>query len=1040
MSAAADHGLSRRCTLVVGAAGYGKTFAVRDWLGDRPVRWCDAADVAALATAGPERLVSLSARSALDLPVDEPSWLVLDDVPRLPRRRLQALLDSLEDLPPQLRVVLLTRHPPTLSRRQSGLLAEHGPPDLRLSVDQVASVLADHGLTDPTLAARIHDATSGWPALVTLAARTAAAAGTDWDDLTEPGTPLESCLVRDVLAELAPEVHRLLRDAAHLDPFHPDLARVLGHRHGVHWLDQLARAGLLVPTTSGHGYRMVPVVASVARRRFPLAPAAAQRLHARAAPWYAEHGFLVPALRSYQESGLTEAAARILADHGAALLAAGGAEAVVDAFQSLPERTRSDGLRLLYGEAQQMRGDFETALASYAVLADRQKPMAAGLAWRYGLVHYLRGEPHSALEVFQRGVLDARPSTDNARLLAWTAAAQWTSGNTAACQDNAERALAAATAVGGDAALAAAHTALALDAKLRGDRPAADEHHEKALRAAEAARDTVQVTRIRANRASALVGEGRYLEALAEVRPAVELAQTNGYAAMLALALCNEGAAHFHLGHLAQASACYERAVPLLQRMGSRKVAYPLVGIGDIHALRGRTNLARAAYEEALRASEPVNDLQIQVPALAGLARVLAAEDGATAFALAQRAVELERGPDSALARLALGWVALEIGDRTRAVEVALTASTAARLHRDRAALAEALELRGAAAADTDDTRRAWREAAATLRDITSVVAADRLTVLLSRLPGADPQERVDARLAAERLASAGVPPPTLSRQGPRRVTEVTVRTLGRFEVYVDGAQVMAPAWQSRKARDLLRILAARRGRAVPREQLGETLWPGQDPGRVGHRLSVALSTLRGVLDPQRRSPTDHFIIAAHPSLALDIGHLELDVEEFLTESAHGLRLAEQGETEDAGASLLLAEQRYRGDFLEDEPYDDWSRPTREEARRVYLRVVRKLASLARDAGDVDETVRHLGRALELEPHDEGVHGEFIRTLAAAGRHGEAAQAYRRYEEAMSAIGVPAQPRDKVCGTSRREPIPAATSTGQHARTLEATL
>ncbi|MET8122891.1 BTAD domain-containing putative transcriptional regulator [Micromonospora sp. NPDC005189] len=1018
MNATADRDWSRRCTVVVAAAGYGKTFAVRGWLGDRSVRWCDGPDVAALATAGPEWLATLGARSATDLPADEPSWLILDDVPRLSGRRLQTLLDTLERLPPQLRVVLVTRHPPTLSRRQSGLLAVHGPTDLTLSPDQVASVLAaDHGLTDPALASRIHTATGGWPALVTLAARAAAATGTDWDNPSEPGTPLESFLVREVFAELPPEVHRLLRDAAHLDPSHPDLCRVLGHRHGGHRLDQLARTGILVPvTTGGHGYRMVPVVASVARRRFPLVPAAAKRLHTRAAAWYVEHGLLDPALRSYGKSGVTEAAARILLDHGGELLASGGAEAVVDTFQSLPDHARTNGLRLLYGEALQMRGDFDTALAVYAALADRQESLAAGLAWRYGLVHYLRGEPQSALEVLQRGVLDAYPSTDNARLLAWTASAQWTTGDAEACRDNAERAFVAATAVGGDAALAAAHTALALDAKLRGDRPAADEHHEKALRAAEAARDTVQVTRIRANRASALVGEGRYLEALAEVRPAVELAQANGHAAMLALALCNEGSAYFRLGQLAEATACYERAVPLLQRMGSRKVAYPLVGIGDIHALRGRTNLARAAYEEALRASEPVNDLQIQVPALAGLARVLAAEDGATAFALAQRAVELERGPDSATAQLALGWVALEIGDRTRAAEVARTASAAARLHRDRAALAEALELRGAAATDFDDTRDAWREAAATLRDIRSAVAADRLAVLLSRLPGADPQERVNAQLAAERLTGAGVPPPTLSRQGPRCVAQVTVRTLGRFEVFVEGSQVLATAWQSRKARDLLRILAARRGRAVPREQLGEMLWPAQDPDRVGHRLSVALSTLRGVLDPERRTSTDHFIIAAHPSLALDVGHLELDVEEFLTEAAHGFRLAEHGETDDARATLLLAEQRYRGDFLEDEPYDDWSRPTREEARRVYLRVIRKLASLAHGAREVDETIRHLGRALELEPYDEGVHGEFIGTLTAAGRHGEAAQAYRRYVDAMCSIGVPAQARGELCG------------------------
>ncbi|MGC4874812.1 BTAD domain-containing putative transcriptional regulator [Micromonospora sp. DT43] len=1012
--------MSQRCTLVVAAAGYGKTSAVRGWLGDRPARWCDGPDVAALATAGPEWLVALGTRSARDLPAGEPGWLVLDDVPRLSRRRLAALLDTLQGLPPQLRIVLVTRHPPTLSRRQAALLAEHGPADLRLSPDQVASVLAaGHGLTDPALASRIHAATGGWPALVTVAGRMAAA-GTDSDDPTGPETPLESYLAREVFAELPPEVHRLLRDAAHLDPIHAELCGFLGHRHAGHWLEHLARAGILVATAAdGLAYRMVPVVADVARRRLPLVPAAQRRLHAKAAGWYVERRLLVPALRSYGKSGVPAASARILTDHGTELLASGHAEAVVDAFGSLPEPARTDGQRLLYGEALQMRGDFDAALAVYAALADRQEPLDAGLAWRYGLVHYLRGEPQAALEVLERGGLDPHPSTDNVRLLAWTAAALWTTGNAEACRRNAEHALAAATAVGGDAALAAAHTALALDAKLRGDRPAADEHHERALRAAEAARDTVQVVRIRANRASALVGEGRYSDALAEVRPALELAEANGHAAMLALALCNEGAAHFHLGQLAEATACYERAVPLLQRMGSRKVAYPLVGIGDVHALRGRTNLARAAYEEALRASEPVNDHQIQVPALAGLARVLAAEDGPAAFALAQRAVELERGPDSAMARLALGWVALEIGDRRRAAEVALLASTVARLHRDRAALAEALELRGAAATDSDETRQVWREAAATLRDIRSAVAADRLAVLLSLLPGADPQERVDARLAVERLTAAGVPPPTLAGRGPRRVTQVTVRTLGRFEVFVDGSQVSAAAWQSRKARDLLRILAARRGRAVPREQLGEMLWPAQDPGRVSHRLSVALSTLRGVLDPERRTTTDHFIIAAHPSLALDVGHVELDVEEFLAESAHGLGLAERGATEDARATLLLAEQRYRGDFLEDEPYDDWSRPTREEARRVYLRVVRTLASLARDAQQTDETVRHLGRALELEPYDEGVHAEFIRTLTAAGRHGEAAQGYRRYVEAMAAIGVPPRARGALCDAER---------------------
>ncbi|MDG4793456.1 BTAD domain-containing putative transcriptional regulator [Micromonospora sp. WMMD1082] len=1018
MAVAEDRVLNRRCTFVVAAAGYGKTLTVRGWLRDRVARWCAGAEAVDLTTDHPERLAALGARWVAELPADGPGWIVLDDVPRLSHPQSQTLLATVELLPRRLRVVVLTRYPPAPApRRQAGLLVEHAAAELAFSPEQVMTVLADHGLADPTLATRIHAHTAGWPALVALAARAAGAGNADGQEWAGPGTPLESYLLREVFAELPAQVCRLLRDAAHLDPVHADLCQILGHRRGERLLAQWARAGLLRPLTAdGQEYRVVPVVAEVARRCLPLSAAELTRLHARVAPWYVEHGCPVPALRSYARLGAARATAQLLADHGAGMLVSGGAEEIVTAFRSLPEQARSADLRLLYGEALQVRGDFDASIAEYATLAGRRECLTAGLAWRYGLVHYLRGKPRCAADIFRRRRLDAHPSIDNVRLLSWSAAAYWMTGDATACRDSARRALAAAMAVGGDDALAAAHAALALEAKLRGDRPATDEHHDKALRAAEAARDTVQVTRIRTNRASALVGESRYLEALAELRPAVELAYANGYVAMLALALCNEGAAFFRLGRLDEATACYERAIPILQRMGSQNVAYALVGVGEIHALRGRTTLARAAYEEALRASETAADLQAQVPALAGLARVLAGEDAATATALAQRAVERERGPDSATARLALGWVVLETGDRLRAAEVAAMASEAARRHRDRAALAEALELRGAAATGTDDTRRAWREAVAILRDIRSPVAADRLTVLLGRMSGADPAERLAAQLAAERLVLVEVPAPTVSRSDD--VARVRIHTLGRFALFVDGAQVPTVAWQSRKARDLLRILASRRGRATPREQLGELLWPGQDPGRVSHRLSVALSTLRTVLDPGRRASTDHFVVAAHASLALDVSHVELDVEDFLTESTHGLRLAEQGDTDGARATLLLAERRYRGDFLEDEPYDDWSRSTRDDVRRVYLRVVRTLAALARGAHEVDEAVRHLGRALDLEPYDEGVHGEFIRTLVAAGRHGEAGEAYRRYTEAMSTIGVRAQARRDLCGTA----------------------
>ncbi|GAA3453530.1 AfsR/SARP family transcriptional regulator [Dactylosporangium matsuzakiense] len=216
-----------------------------------------------------------------------------------------------------------------------------------------------------------------------------------------------------------------------------------------------------------------------------------------------------------------------------------------------------------------------------------------------------------------------------------------------------------------------------------------------------------------------------------------------------------------------------------------------------------------------------------------------------------------------------------------------------------------------------------------------------------------------------------------------------------------------APEWRSRKARDLLRILISQRGRSVPRERLTDLLWGDEEePARLAHRLSVALSTVRAVLDPRRLAPADHFVLADQASVALDVTHLAVDLETFLTGAAYGLRLREHGDPQAARTVLAAAEGRYTGDFLADEPYGDWATPVREEARAAYLHVVRELAELARHAGRVDEAARYLLRLLHHDPYDERAHLDLVRLLSDAGRHGEARRAHDRYLAAMAEIGV----------------------------------
>ncbi len=85
--------------------------------------------------------------------------------------------------------------------------------------------------------------------------------------------------------------------------------------------------------------------------------------------------------------------------------------------------------------------------------------------------------------------------------------------------------------------------------------------------------------------------------------------------------------------------------------------------------------------------------------------------------------------------------------------------------------------------------------------------------------------------------------------------------------------------WPSKKARDLLKILVARRCRPVARVQLLDLLWPDQGESVASPRLSVALSTVRSVLDPAKQYSPDQFVGADRATIWLDGDQTAVDVE-----------------------------------------------------------------------------------------------------------------------------------------------------------------
>jgi DNA-binding SARP family transcriptional activator len=174
--------------------------------------------------------------------------------------------------------------------------------------------------------------------------------------------------------------------------------------------------------------------------------------------------------------------------------------------------------------------------------------------------------------------------------------------------------------------------------------------------------------------------------------------------------------------------------------------------------------------------------------------------------------------------------------------------------------------------------------------------------------------------------------------------------------------------------------------------------------------LSVALSTVRSVLDPGGAREPDHYLVADRDAARINLDHLTVDVETFLASAREALSEVSARGLEPARTLLEVAESGYPGDFLDEDLYEDWAAPVREEARALYVAVARSLAGLARGAGDLDASIRYWLRVIEHDPYDEEAHLQLVATLDGAGRRGEARRQYGLYTARMAELGVEPAP------------------------------
>jgi LuxR family maltose regulon positive regulatory protein len=284
--------------------------------------------------------------------ITDPITLVLDDYHAIEDPRIHESVGFfVEHLPPLVRVIVAGRAVPPLPLarlRTQGLLHEVGVDALRFDPLEAAQLLEQEtGLAlEPAVVAALEAKTEGWPAGLHLAALSLRG-GSDPQSLVDEFTGdhrlLADYLVSEVLDGLEPEVRAFLFDVAVLDRLSAPLCDAVRQRNDSRaLLDEVERRQLfLIPLDHRREwYRFHHLFVELLRREHVRTDRdRVIALHARAAAWLRDAGFVDEALEHLFDAGDEAGAGQILAQEYMNYLVGGRREALLRWFERIPFAT-----------------------------------------------------------------------------------------------------------------------------------------------------------------------------------------------------------------------------------------------------------------------------------------------------------------------------------------------------------------------------------------------------------------------------------------------------------------------------------------------------------------------------------------------------------------------------------------------------------------------------------------------------------------------------------------------------------------------------
>jgi LuxR family maltose regulon positive regulatory protein len=236
----------------------------------------------------------------------------------------------------------------------------------------------------------------------------------------------------------------------------------------------------------------------------------------------------------------------------------------------------------------------------------------------------------------------------------------------------------------------------------------------------------------------------------------------------------------------------------------------------------------------------------------------------------------------------------------------------------------------------------------------------------------------------------------------PATLPSLKILCLGGFAIYRDGQQIKDAHWKGRQAKNLVKMLVAYQGQKCPRDVITDAFWSDASPAAQRANLASLIYRIRKTLDEAGDSiDSASCIVVNDEHLFLDPSRVWTDAGQFLLHLDRAERLRTTGDTVRSFEEYEKAFKLYRGEFLPDDLYDDWTVAARDRLRARYMNALREMAKTAESSGEQAKAVEAYGRLFQTDECEEDACRWLMSHYLSSGNTNDALRIYERCQLAL---------------------------------------